>query len=467
MTISMLVGCSNQATTTETTKEQVTTTEENGTETEEASSATEQEITTEETTEDTADPIEEVSMDEAIQRALSHMTIQEKIGQMFIVNIELLDPADPASYEYQKITKKMKETLNNYPVGGVIFFSRNIQTRKQTKTFIQRLQATSRYPMFISVDEEGGEIARVGNNPKMKTTKFPAMAKIGATGDETKAFEVGDTIGREIHELGFNLDFAPVADLSTNKNSPEIGNRAFSDDPEVAAKMVAQVVKGLQGQNVSATLKHFPGHGSASDDTHKGYANITETIKQLRENEFIPFQAGIEAGADLIMVSHLAITSVTDSKTPASMSPLIITEILRNELGYQNLVITDALNMKAITKFYTPAKASVTAIQAGADLLLMPENLEEAFDAVYQAILDGDLDEQRIDESVTRILQTKLKRGVMTLDDSLFQLEQETSTTEEATTETKQETQQQQKQQKQQEKNQTKKKTKQTKTSKK
>lgn len=380
------------------------------------------ESTTAETTTEELNPsdLEGTVLDEMIQNAVKKMTLQEKIGQMFLVNIELLDPASPESYQYQNITKKMKKTLKDYPVGGVIFFSRNIQTRKQTKTFIRRLQKTSQYPLFIAVDEEGGEISRIANNKKMKTTKFPTMKTIGDTGDITKAFEVGDTIGREISELGFNLDFAPVADLYSNPDSPEIGERSFGSDPEMTGSMVAEVVKGLQGQNVSATLKHFPGHGSAKEDTHKGYADITQSIKELRESEFIPFQAGIEAGADLIMVSHLAITSVTENKTPASMSSLIVTEILRNELGYQNIIVTDALNMKAITNYYTPGKAAVEAIEAGVDLLLMPENLEEAFDSVYQSILTGDIDEKRIDESVTRIIKTKIVRGVISLEDPLL-----------------------------------------------
>lgn len=366
-------------------------------------------------------PIDDETIDTMLQRALSNMTLQEKIGQLFIVNLEELDEQS----ECKTISKGMKEKLKNYPVGGVIFFSRNIENPKQTKQFIQQLQKASQYPMFISVDEEGGEISRIGNNPKMKTTKFPPMAEIGKTDNEEKAYEVGKTIGAEIKNLGFNLDFAPVADLETNPHSPEIGKRAFSDDPNVAGKMVAQVVIGLQEENVSATLKHFPGHGSASEDTHKGYADISQSIKQLREVEFIPFQAGIEAGVDLIMVSHLTIRNVTDEKIPASLSSLIITEILRSELGYQNLVITDALNMKAITKYYTPGEAAIKAVEAGADLLLMPDQLEEAFDTLYQAVLEGKFDEKRIDESVIRILKIKIERGVIEKSDSLFVQQQE------------------------------------------
>lgn len=395
------IGCGKQE------KESNSNTEENTT--------TEEIVTTEEI-EKQDNEIDDSTRDTKIQTALENMTVQEKIGQLLIVNLELLDD----NSDCIKITKAMKEKIKNYSVGGVIFFARNIENPKQTKQLIQNLQKTSKIPMFISVDEEGGEISRIGNNPKMKTTKFPSMAEIGKTGDENKAFHVGDTIGKEIKELGFNLDFAPVADLETNPDSPEIGKRAFSDNPEVAAKMVAKVVEGLQGQNVSATLKHFPGHGSAKDDTHKGYADINQSIKQLREVEFVPFQAGIEAGVDLIMVSHLTICNVTGGKTPASLSPLMITEILRNELGYQNLIITDALNMKAITKFYSSGDAAVMALSAGADLLLMPENLEEAFDAIYQAILEKKLDEKRIDESITRILKVKLERGVIKEDDPLF-----------------------------------------------
>lgn len=380
-----------------------------------------EENTTTEEIEEIGSEVDDSTRDTKIQIALENMTLQEKIGQLLIVNLELLDD----NSECIKITKTMKEKIKNYSVGGVIFFARNIDNPKQTKQFIQSLQKTSKIPMFISVDEEGGEISRIGNNPKMKTTKFPSMAEIGKTGDENKAFEVGDTIGKEIKELGFNLDFAPIADLETNPDSPEIGKRAFSAEPEIAAKMVAKVVEGLQGQNVSATLKHFPGHGSAKDDTHKGYADIEQSIKQLREVEFVPFQAGIEAGVDLIMVSHLTICNVTGGKTPASLSSLMITEILRNELGYQKLIITDALNMKAITKFYSSGEAAVMALNAGADLLLMPENLEEAFDSIYQAVLEKKLDEKRIDESLARILKVKLERGVIKEDDPLFVKQQE------------------------------------------
>lgn len=359
-------------------------------------------------------------LDEMSTKILRSLSLEEKIGQMFIANIELLDPASPKSYQYQDVTEMMQKSMDSYKPGGLIFFSRNIKTRKQTKKFIRNLQDVSGIPLFISVDEEGGEISRIANNDKMGTTKFPNMAEIGATGDAKNAFSVGDTIGKEMKQLGFNLDFAPVADINTNPDSPEIGDRSFGSDVKLVSKMVPEVVKGLQGQGVSSALKHFPGHGDASSDTHKGYANITQSIKRLRAVEFKPFQAGIRAGADFVMVSHLAINNVTGDDEPASMSRLMITDILRNELGYKNIVITDALNMKAITSVYTPGEAATTAVKAGADMLLMPNNLDEAYEALQTAVLDGDIDESRIDESVSRILQTKIKRGIIPLDSPLL-----------------------------------------------
>lgn len=364
--------------------------------------------------------LDPVVLDSMTSLILNNMTLEQKVGQMFIANIELLDSAEPESYEYYKITKKMKKSMNDYKVGGVIFFARNIKTRKQTTAFINNLQKTSEVPMFISVDEEGGSVSRIGKNKKMGITKFPPMREIGDTNDKTKAFEVGDTIGREIKELGFNLDFAPIADVDTNPDSPEIGDRSFSSDPDIAADMVAECVKGLQGNGVSATLKHFPGHGSATSDTHKGYADINQSIKQLRKVEFVPFKAGIAAGVDLVMVSHLAITNVTGEPVPASLSSLMITDILRNELGFQNLVITDALNMKAITDIYSPEEVAVKAVEAGADILLMPQDLSEAYDGIMDAITSEQITEDRINDSVARIIRIKLLRGVIPLDTPLL-----------------------------------------------
>lgn len=368
----------------------------------------------------TKDPsqLEDVVLEDLAKEYVSHMTLEEKVGQMFLVNIEQLESAAGKTYQYKNMTDTMKKNMQRYPVGGVILFARNIKTRSQAIEFIKNMQGLSATPMYIGVDEEGGTISRIASNPKMKTTQFPNMSVIGVENDEERAFEVGDTIGKEIKALGFNLDFAPVADINTNPNSHEIGDRSFGSDKDLVAKMVTQVVKGLQGQNVSATLKHFPGHGDAATDTHKGYASITHNIKRLRKVEFVPFQAGIEAGADFVMVSHVVLTELVTDETPSSLSKLIVTDILRNELGYENIIITDAMNMKAITNFYKPEEAAKKAVLAGVDMILMPEDLPQAYYAVLEAVEKDEISEKRIDKSVVRIIKLKMKRGIIPIEKS-------------------------------------------------
>ncbi len=363
-------------------------------------------------------PIPEVVTDEATVQGMAEeimqgMTLEEKIGQMFIVNFELLDDSQGSFYEFRDCTDAMKTNMVKYPVGGVIFFSRNIETREQTSQFIIDLQNQSKVPLFVAVDEEGGDVARIANNDNMKTTKFPSMQQVGILNNKDYAYDIGTTIGREIKELGFNLDFAPVADVKTNQSNTEIGNRSVGSDPKKVASMITQIVKGLQEQGISATLKHFPGHGDVDGDSHQGAVNVENDIQRLRKIDFVPFKSGIKAGADFIMVSHISISRVTEDTVPSSLSSLVMKEMLRDELGFKGIIITDALNMKAITNDYSASEAAVTAVSAGTDILLMPENIEESFRAVLEAVQDGTISEDQINQSVTRILETKIKRGLI------------------------------------------------------
>jgi beta-N-acetylhexosaminidase len=270
------------------------------------------------------------------------------------------------------------------------------------------------------VDEEGGKVARIANAGGMDTTVFPPMAEIGRTEDPGEARKVGDTIGSEIRELGFNLDFAPVADISTNDLNTEIGTRSFGDDPKLVAKMISEVVKGLQENGVCATLKHFPGQGDSGEDTHRGYVNLDTSIDRLRDMEFVPFKAGIKAGADFVMVSHVAVSNITQNEVPASLSSLMVSDILRGELQFENVIITDAMNMKVITKFYDPAQAAVMAVQAGDDMILMPDDFKLAYEGILDAVADGDLTEKDINDAAERILRTKIRRGIISLDSDLL-----------------------------------------------
>ena len=362
-----------------------------------------------------SDNLDEITLDGMVSDALSKMTLKEKIGQMFIVCTDSLD-FDAET----KVSDKMKKKLQEYTPGGIIFFSYNLKNRGQVETMITDMQNTQEIPLFIAVDEEGGSVARIANSKNMQTTKFPSMSEIGKSGDSRNAYSVGETIGKEIRELGFNLDFAPVADINTNAENTEIGNRSFGSDAKTVSAMVAQEVKGLQAQGVSATLKHFPGQGACGEDTHKGYVDLNKTIDQLRDVEFLPFEEGISANVDMIMMSHVAVSQVTGKETPASLTKLMVNDILREELKFDNVIITDAMNMKVITKFYDADQAAVMAIEAGNDMILMPDNFEQAYEIVLETVKDGTLSESQIDASVSRILAVKIKRGILPESSKLF-----------------------------------------------
>lgn len=358
-----------------------------------------------------------VDWEEALELAadyLQNMTLEEKVGQIFMVNLEQLDKSQGKYYEFRKYTKNMRQTVEKYHIGGVLLFSRNIAKRKQTLKLTEKLLHADRTPLFIAVDEEGGGVARVASNPKMKTTAFPPAEEIGETQDDEYTYEMGKTIGNDIRNLGFNVDFAPVADVKTEELNGEIGNRSFGSDPQKVSEHVSAFIQGLDASGISGTLKHFPGQGSSGGDTHKGSVDIDSSIASLRKNDFVPFQVGIEAGADFVMTSHISVSKVTETSTPASMSDLMMETILREELGFQRIIITDSFAMRSITDYYSPAEAAYNAFQAGADIILMPENLEEAYQEIYDKVSDGTIEEARLDASVLRILAVKIERGVLT-----------------------------------------------------
>lgn len=317
----------------------------------------------------------------------------------------------------EKVYKNYEKIYRKIPYWRSYSFSRNIAYRKQTKKLINRLKKNSTIPLFITVDEEGGDVARIGGNEKMGTTVFPSMEEIGNKESESYVYKMGETIGSEIKELGFNVDFAPVADVRTSELNLEIGSRSFGGKPDKVAKMVSAFVKGIQGQDVSAALKHFPGQGSSNGDTHIESVNIDSSITSLRKNDFVPFEAGIEAGADFVMVSHISVSKVTETAQPASMSGLIMETILRDELGFQGIVITDAMDMASITDTYTPAEAAYGAISGGADIVLMPKDLDTAYNEILSKIKDGTISNERLDASVLRILTVKFMRGIISKQD--------------------------------------------------
>ena len=365
-------------------------------------------------TEEAATP--ETSVDEMLQR----MTVRQKVGQLFMVRPDALDLSlsqkeidnDKAS-GVKELTDAMRQTLEIYPVGGICQFGKNISTPEQITAFNAELQAASEIPLLIAVDEEGGSVARLANNPNFTLPLYESAAAVGASGREETARQMGQTIGSYLRKYGFTMDFAPVADVWTNPDNTVIGTRAFSQNAGTAAAMAAAMGQGLQEEGILPTFKHFPGHGDTAEDSHNGLAYTYRTREEMEQCEFLPFlQPAVQEeplGPYAIMVGHIVAPQLGTGDTPSSLSYSVVTELLRQDLlaDRQVLVITDSLAMGAITTQYDPGEAALQAFEAGNDILLMPCGLEEAFETIVAAVENGTLSQERLDESVTRILRFK------------------------------------------------------------
>ncbi len=343
---------------------------------------------------------------DTVQAIMDTMTLEEKIYQLFVVTPEALTGNEVVTTAEDRLA----DDLLRFPVGGIVLFGQNLQTREQTTALISAHQSFSRIPLFVAVDEEGGAVSRLGSNPNMDVTPFPPMGEIEGLSD---AYHVGLTLGSELSALGFNLDFAPVADINSNPENPIIGDRSFGHDAGTVSQLLEACVSGFQESGLMCTLKHFPGHGDTTEDSHLGYASSNATLDSLRTRELLPFSSGIAAGAPVIMVGHISLPKITGDNTPASLSPVLVTDLLRTELGFTGLIITDAMNMGAITENHSSGDAAVLAIAAGCDLILMPEDLPQAAKALHDAVEAGIIPADRIDESVRRILAMKLAYGIL------------------------------------------------------
>lgn len=340
-----------------------------------------------------------------VQSRLEQMSLKEKVYQLFFVKPEQITGTSRSVVTPFDLTEK--------PVGGIICMGENLESVAQTKNMLAKTQESAMrngLGVFFAVDEEGGRVARCAL--KLGTTAFEGMAVYGGRNDAAEAFKIGKTIGTDIRSLGFNVDFAPVADVDISPAN-ELGNRIFSDDPEVVSNMVSGVVRGLNSSGVAATLKHFPGLGAEDGNTHTDTSIvINRTLEQLRSEEFVPFKGGIQAGAEFVMVGHQKVTVFGDD-LPSDLSYKAVTEMLRGELGFDGIAITDAHNMNTISNVFSSGTAAVMAINAGIDMILSPDDLDSAVNAVYNAVLSGRITEERINESVIRILTLKQKMNLL------------------------------------------------------
>lgn len=347
------------------------------------------------------------------EQMLSQMTLREKVAQLFIVTPEALVRSQPGGNLAVVIAANdlLQAGLEEYPVGGVILFGENVVNPAQITAFNRGLQAQSKIPLFIATDEEGGRVTRIAGNSAFSVKKYQSAAAVGASGNAAAGLEMGRTIGAYLATYGFNLDFAPVADVFTNPKNTVIGNRAFSTDATIAAAMAEAAAQGLKEQGIIPTYKHFPGHGDTAQDSHSQLAISNKTLAEMTACEWLPFMKATDK--DFVMVGHIACPSITGDMLPATLSHTMITQHLRGTCGFDGLVITDAMNMKAITNTYGAGNAAVMAIQAGCDMILMPSDLVSAFDAVMEAAENGNISSERLNESVCRILEYKIEYGLI------------------------------------------------------
>ena len=338
---------------------------------------------------------------EPIDDKINSMTLDEKIGQMIITG-----------FNGSEYNDDMDRLINEYKVGGVILFARNIEDSNQMIELTRALQENNNnIPLFISIDEEGGRVSRLPDDVE----KFPSAFTIGLINNQQTAYENGKEIGYTLKRLGINLDYAPVLDIYSNENNTVIGDRAFSKEESIVSTMGIATMEGIEDADIIPVVKHFPGHGDTEVDSHYGLPIVYKTLEELRNFEFIPFVKAIESGCDVIMVSHIILNEV-DSSNPASLSKIVISDLLRKDLEFDKVVITDDMSMGAITSIMSIEEACIKSIEAGCDILLLGnayEEIEQVINSIKLKLYNGEISEEQINKSVKRILELKKKYNMM------------------------------------------------------
>ncbi|NPC90721.1 hypothetical protein HOO54_03235 [Bacillus sp. WMMC1349] len=371
---------------------------------------------------------------QTIKQMVKCMSLEEKLGQMLMLdfrNWQKKEESKPSGLT--KMNNEVASIIQQYHLGGVILFAENVTGTEQTVHLTNGLQKASRkLPLFIAIDQEGGIVTRLESG-----TNLPGNMALGASRSRKNAYRSGKLIGKELSALGINVNFSPVLDVNNNPNNPVIGIRSYSSKPELAAQLGIKTMKGLQKEQIIATAKHFPGHGDTSVDSHLGLPLVPHDRDRLNRIELYPFQQAINAGIDMIMTAHVQFPAFDDTTyksikdgqdiiVPATLSKKVITDLLRKKLGFDGIVVTDALNMKAISDHFGQEKAVIMAIQAGVDIALMPakvtslkteKNLATVFQSLLHAVKQGEIPIKQINQSVERILTAKMKRGILN-DDS-------------------------------------------------
>ena len=338
-------------------------------------------------------------LDNRINFIVENMTIDEKIGQMIMI-----------STNYTSFNQNLDDQLDDIKPGGVILFSQNIKSEEQLIKFIADLQDNVTIPLFIGVDEEGGRVERFNSIAESPLSQLPSMLDLGNTLDSQLSYQVGQAIASELSYYGVNLNFAPVLDIYSNSNNTVIGNRAFGTTSSQVIKMALPLARGLKSNNIIPVIKHFPGHGDTSEDSHVELPVIRKNLNELKELELQPFQAAINSGVDdAIMVAHIAYPEITGSMVPATLSSLIITDILREDMQFDGVIFTDSIIMKALSTNYTMSEIAVLGVNAGIDVFIAQNKGLELFNAIKTGVETGKIGEETIDNAVKRVLKLKYK----------------------------------------------------------
>lgn len=352
------------------------------------------------TTKNSTDSNSGLDNSEEITKLLQSMTLEEKVGQLVITGVD--------GYNNDEHSELL---IKNYHVGGFILFKKNIQDSAQLSNLLNSLKASNasanKVPLFLSVDEEGGRVSRLPDEFR----KIPSNKVIGKKDDSALSYKVGAILGKELNAFGFNMDFAPVLDIDSNPKNPVIGDRSFGNTSELVSGLGVETMKGIQSQNIISVVKHFPGHGDTSVDSHVGLPKVNHDLERLMSFELVPFKKAIENGADTVMIAHILLPKL-DSKNPASMSKAVITDLLRTKMNFNGVVITDDITMGAITKNFDIGAAAVKSIQAGGDIVLVCHGFdkqETVIKALLEAVQSGQISAERLEESVYRILELKRK----------------------------------------------------------
>lgn len=374
-----------------------------------------------------------VTAETDVKAIVDSMSIEEKVGQMLMPDFRNWQKqGESKATGFTVMNDEVGSIIKKYHLGGVILFAENVVGTEQTARLTDGLQkASPKLPLFITIDQEGGIVTRLQTG-----TNLPGNMALGATRSEKFAYQTGEIIGKELSSLGVNVNFGPSLDVNNNPGNPVIGVRSYSSNPELVSKLGIQTIKGIQRQNVAATVKHFPGHGDTDTDSHYGLPLVTHDKERLRSVELVPFQKAIDEGVDMVMTAHVQFPAFDDTKyiskkdgqeimVPATLSKKVLTGLLREEMGFKGVIVTDALNMKAIADNFGQEEAVVLALKSGVDIALMPaqvnslemeKNLTSVFNAVKKAIETGDLPMEQVNASVERILELKEKRGILNLE---------------------------------------------------